>query len=197
MTIQLGLTGSIGMGKSTTAGFFKEFGVPVWDADATVHEIYSTGGAAVEVIGALAPSATKQGFVDRSTLKSLIAQDKTLLGKIETAISPILATSRSDFLEKNKAAPLVLFDIPLLFETDAETWLDYVVVVTAPEEVQRARVLARKTMSDSVFETILARQMPDAEKRALADFVFDTSHGMDHTKQDVKTLIDKLEQEDA
>lgn len=197
MSVKLGLTGSIGMGKSTTAGFFKEFGVPVWDADAVVHEIYAQGGAAVGPIGALAPEAVLEGFVNRDALKKLIGAEATLLGKIEAAIKPILGQSRADFVIQNSASPLVLFDIPLLFETDAEIWLDYVLVVTAPAEVQKQRVVARGSMSEALFETILSRQMPDAEKRALADFVFDTSLGMDHTKAEVKALIGKLEAENA
>jgi len=197
MSIRLGLTGSIGMGKSTTAGFFREFGVPVWDADAEVHALYAKGGAAVAPIGALVPEATKLGFVDRDVLKSLIADDPTLLGKIEDTIRPLLRQSRLEFDANHKTAPLALYDIPLLFETDTESWTDYVLVVTAPKDVQRARVFARGTMDEALFNTILSRQMSDAEKRALADFVFDTSKGMDHTKAEVKALIEKLEQENA
>ena len=197
MSLKLGLTGSIGMGKSTTAGFFRDFGVPVWDADATVHEIYAKGGAAVGPIGKIAPVATAQGFVDRGVLKRVIAEDSRILSKIETAIKPVLTQSRADFLAANSAAPVLLFDIPLLYETDAETWLDYVLVVTAPLNVQKQRVFIRGTMSEDLFNTILSRQMPDVEKRALADFVFDTSKGMDHTKAEVKALIEKLEKENA
>ncbi len=197
MSIRLGLTGSIGMGKSTTAGFFREYGVPVWDADAEVHVLYAKGGAAVAPIGDFAPEATKQGLVDRDVLKTLIADDPTLLGKIETTIRPLLRQSRLAFEAAHQAAQLVLYDIPLLFEGDTESWMDYVLVVTAPKDVQRARVLERGTMDEALFETILSRQMSDAEKRALADFIFDTSSGMDHTKAEVKALIEKLEQEDA
>ena len=197
MSLKLGLTGSIGMGKSTTAGFFREFGVPVWDADAVVHAIYAEGGAAVEPIREIAGEATENGFVDRSVLKDLISKDKTLLAKIETAINPILRESRRVFLRDNQASPLVLFDIPLLYETDAESWLDYVLVVTAPKHIQKQRVIERGSMDEELFEMILARQMGDAEKRALADFVFDTSNGMDHTKSEVKTLIEELEKENA
>ncbi len=197
MSIKLGLTGSIGMGKSTTAGFFRDFGVPVWDADAQVHKLYEKGGAAVGPIGALLPEATKNGFVDRAVLKAAIEQDETLLEKIERILHPLLGQSRQEFLDQRRAFPVLLFDIPLLFETDAESWMDYVLVVTAPEEVQRQRVLTRGTMSEEMLDTILSRQMPDREKRALADFIFDTSHGMEHTKAEVKALIGKLEQEDA
>ena len=197
MSTRLGLTGSIGMGKSTTAGFFREFGVPVWDADAEVHALYAKGGKAVAPIGALVQGAIKQGSVDRSILKVKISQDSTLLTKIESILRPFLLQSRLDFAAKHSKAPLVLYDIPLLFESDTESWMDHVLVVTAPKDVQRARVLERGTMDEALFETILSRQMSDDEKRALANFVFDTSLGMDHTKAEVKALIEKLEQEDA
>lgn len=197
MTLKLGLTGSIGMGKSTTAGMFNDLGVPVWDADAEVHKAYAKGGAAVAAIGALVPEAVGEGFVDRAVLKTAIGLDKTLLSHIEQALKPILSQSRADFMQENQGKALVLFDIPLLYETDAESWLDYVLVVTAPEAVQRARVLARGEMDEALLETILARQMPDKEKRALADFVFDTSTGFEHTKAEVAALIEKLESENA
>ena len=197
MSIKLGLTGSIGMGKSTTAGFFQAFDVPVWDADAEVHRFYANNGAAVSPIGALVPTATLEGFVDRKALKAEIAKDDDLLGKIELILRPLLADSRQAFLTSHKENAVIVFDIPLLFETDAESWMDYVLVVTAPEEVQRDRVMMRGSMSDAMFKTILARQMPDVEKRALADFLFDTSQGMDHTKAEVKALIEALEQENA
>jgi len=197
MSIKLGLTGSIGMGKSTTANFFREFGVPVWDADAEVHRLYAVGGAAVAPIGALVPEATKQGLVDRKILKSKIARDESLLEKIEAVVRPLLAESRQNFHTQHKKSAVMLFDIPLLYETDSEGWMDYVLVVTAPEHVQRQRVLARGAMDEALLNTILARQMPDIEKRALADFIFDTSQGMAHTKAEVKALIEALEQEDA
>jgi len=197
MSVKLGLTGSIGMGKSTTAGFFRDFGVPVWDADVEVHTLYAAGGGALGAIGALVPGAVAAGFVDRAVLKAEISKNPALLAGIEGALKPLLAQSRADFCRKHSDKPLVLFDIPLLFETDAESWLDYVLVVTAPEEVQKARVLDRETMDEDLFNTIIARQMPDKEKRALADFVFDTSIGKAHTKADVVALIDKLEAKNA
>jgi len=197
MSIKLGLTGSIGMGKTTTAGFFRESGVPVWDADAEVHKLYAQGGAAVAAMGALVPEAVAAGFVDRRVLKAEISKNPALLAKIEAMLKPLLAQSRAGFLQKHSDKRLVLFDIPLLYETDAESWLDYVLVVTAPAEVQKARILARQSMDETMFTTLLARQMPDQEKRALADFVFDTSKGLAHTKADVKALIDKLEAENA
>jgi len=197
MSVKLGLTGSIGMGKSTTADFFREFDVPVWDADAEVHAVYAKDGLAVAPIGALVPEATREGFVDRSVLKAEIAKDSGLLEKIELALRPLLAESRQAFLTRHKKNAVVVFDIPLLYETDAESWMDYVLVVTAPEDVQRHRVLMRGSMNEDLFKTILARQMPDTEKRALADYLFDTSRGMDHTKAEVKALIEELKQEYA
>jgi len=197
MSIKLGLTGSIGMGKSTTANFFREFGVPVWDADAEVDKLYVAGGAAVAPIGAMVPEAIKQGFVDRDVLKSEIARDERFLGKIEAVVRPLLAESRQNFHTQHQKSAVMLFDIPLLYETDSEGWLDNVLVVTAPEHVQRQRLLARGSMDEALLNTILARQMPDNEKRALADFIFDTSQGLDHTKAQVKALIQALEQEGA
>ncbi len=197
MSLKLGLTGSIGMGKSTTAGFFRDFGVPVWDADAEVHALYAKGGAAVSPIAALAPKATEQGFVDRTLLKTEISLNPDLLGQIEATLKPLLAASRAAFYAQHHTAPLQLFDIPLLYETDAESGLDYVLLVTAPPELQKQRIVARGTMDEATLATILARQMPDIEKRALADFVFDTSTGMAQTKAAVKTLIAKLEAENA
>lgn len=197
MSIKLGLTGSIGMGKSTTAGFFRDYNVPVWDADAEVQKLYAHAGAAVKPIGALVPDAITEGFVSRDILKAEISKDEGLLTKIEAIVRPLLAKSRQQFHIEHKNRLLMVFDIPLLFETDAESWMDYVLVITAPEDVQRNRVLKRGSMSEALLNTILSRQMPDVEKRALADFVFDTSHGMAHTKAEVKALIEALEQDDA
>ncbi len=197
MSIKLGLTGSIGMGKSTTSGFFRDFGVPVWDADAEVHRMYMENPETISAIAGIAPAAVKKGFVNRAELKSEITKDRGLLPRIEAAIAPALRQSRAAFQMANRSAPLVLFDIPLLFETKADSWLDYVLVVTAPAEVQLARVLARDTMDEAMLNTILSRQLPDSEKRRRADFVFDTSYGMEQTKSDVKALIEALEAENA
>lgn len=185
---RLGLTGSIGMGKSTTAGFFREFGVPVWDADAAVHRLYAPGGAAVGPVGALCPAAIVDGAIDRGALKDWIAQDKEALAKLEAVVHPLVAEDRAAFVA-GAQAPLVVLDIPLLFEVGAD--VDGVLVVTAPPEVQRARVLARPGMTEAQFEAILARQMPDAEKRARADFVIETLD-MDSTRQDVRNLVELL-----
>ena len=172
--ITLGLTGSIGMGKSTTAQMFRDAGVPVWDADAAVHRLYALGGAAVGPIGALYPDAIVGRTVSRRVLKDVIAQDRDALRRIEDIVHPLVAQDRAAFLDKEKDAALVVFDIPLLYETGADSWLDKVLVVTAPPEVQKARVLARGTMSEAEFEAMLARQMPDAAKRDRADFVIET-----------------------
>lgn len=190
MTWKLGLTGSIGMGKSTTAAMFRDEGVPVWDADATVHKLYAKGGAAVLPIGQEFPDAIVDGAVDRDQLKQIIAKDAMALQKLEAIVHPLVAADRAEFLDTNKAE-LVVFDIPLLFETGADTWLDFVLVVTCPPEVQAKRVLDRGTMSPEQFQMILSRQMPDAEKRARADHVIETLT-LDATRAAVRNLIAEL-----
>jgi len=169
----IGLTGSIGMGKSTTAQMFAEAGVPVWDADAAVHRLYSAGGAAVSPIAALRPGAVKDGKVDREQLKSWIAAEPDALRRIEQVVHPLVAADRHAFIDRSDA-DIVLLDIPLLFETGGAANMDAVVVVTAPPDVQRARVLERGTMTEAYFDTILGKQTPDAEKRARADYIIET-----------------------
>lgn len=191
MSLILGLTGSIGMGKSTTAGFFREAGVPVWDADAEVHALYAPNGAAVAPIAALHPAAVRDGAIDRAALRAWIASDPDALKRIEAVVHPLVAQSRARFLKSNAAAPLVVLDVPLLFETGGDRYCDQTVVVTAPPEVQRARVLQRSGMTDAHLQTILAKQMPDAEKRARATHVIETTT-LDQTRAAVFDLVRDL-----
>ena len=191
MTLVLGLTGSIGMGKSTTAGFFRDAGVPVWDADAAVHALYRKGGPAVAPLAALHPAAIVDGAIDRAALRDWIAADKTALKQIEAVVHPLVGQSRADFIAENADKPLVVVDVPLLFETGGERGVDAVLVVSAPPEVQRERVLARPDMTEAHFQTILSKQMPDAEKRARADHIIETLT-LDQTRSAVFELVAKL-----
>lgn len=176
MTFVLGLTGSIGMGKSTTAQMFAEEGLPVWDADATVHRLYQPGQPAALAIGALFPTAIdKDGSVNRATLRALIQADTTVLDRLNAAVHPLVAADRAQFLASNQTAEIVLLDIPLLYETGLDAACDAVAVVAAPEEVQRQRVLDRGAMTEAEFQTILTRQLPDAEKRKRATYIIPTT----------------------
>jgi dephospho-CoA kinase len=186
MTFRLGLTGSIGMGKSTTARLFEQEGCALWDADAAVHRLYARGGAAVEPIARAMPDAVLDGQVSRERLKRIIARDPSALERIEAIVHPLVAKDREDFLAAAQADVTVL-DIPLLFETGV-TGLDAIAVVSAPADEQRARVLARGLMSEADFETILARQMPDEEKRARADYVIETDT-LDHARAQVQSVL--------
>lgn len=186
-TFRLGLTGSIGMGKSATAALFRAEGVPVWDADAAVHRLYAPGGAAVGPLGAICPQAVRDGGIDRDALKRWIASDAGALSRIEAVVHPLVAADRAAFLEQ-AGADIVVLDIPLLFEKGTEREMDAVLLVTAPPEVQRARVLARPGMTEAQFDAILARQMPDREKRARADHIIETL-GEDAARAAVRALI--------
>ena len=191
MSVVLGLTGSIGMGKSTTTGFFREAGVPVWDADAAVHQLYSPGGAAVASIAQLHPAAVRDQAIDRAVLRAWIATDPNALKRIEAVVHPLVAASRAAFLQDNADAPLVVLDVPLLFETGGDGYCDETLVVTAPPDVQRARVLSRPGMTDAHLQTILAKQMPDAQKRSRANHVIETLT-LDQTRAAVLDLIFRL-----
>ena len=186
----LGLTGSIGMGKSTTAALFSEAGMPVWDADAAVHRIYAAGGPAVEPIRAAFPDAVIDGAVSRDALRARLRDDPGALQRLEAIVHPLLAEDRAAFIDASRrsGAPLAVFDIPLLFETGLDAQMDASLVVTAPAEVQRARVFDRPGMTEAQLNTLLARQMPDAEKRARADHVIET-RSIDQTRRDVQDLI--------
>ena len=181
------------MGKSTTAAMFAAEGVPVWDADATVHRLYDRGGAGAAAIASLCPEAVPDGAVDRDRLKAWIAATPGALARIEAAVHPLVAEDRAQFIRAatEDGAPIVLLDIPLLFETDAESALDATVVVTAPAAVQRARVLARPGMTEAQFEAIRARQMPDAEKRRRATWVIRTP-SLEHARAAVRDILAKI-----
>lgn len=184
---RLGLTGSIGMGKSTTAGFFSSAGIAVWDADAAVHRLYAKGGAAVAAIAARWPQAIRNDAADRGALKALIAADPAVLAVLETIVHPLVAADRAGFAA-DASGDIVVFDIPLLFENGTQAQMDATLLVTAPPSVQRARVLARPGMTESQFALILSRQMPDAEKRARATHIIETL-GFDAARACVDALI--------
>lgn len=189
MTFVLGLTGSIGMGKSTTAQMFSDEGLPVWDADATVHRLYQPGQPAALAIAVLFPTAIDpDGQVDRATLRALIQTDPRVLDRLNAAVHPLVAADRAQFLVANETAEIVLLDIPLLYETGLDRACDAVVVVSAPPEVQRERVLSRGAMTEAEFQTILTRQLPDAEKRARADYVISTT-SLEAARQAVKDVL--------
>ncbi len=189
--IRLGLTGSIGMGKSTTAQMFREAGVPVYDADAAVAQLYLPGGAAVLPLEAAFPGVTKDGAVDREALRQRVLGDDAAMGRLNAVVHPLLGKDRMDFFEaaQDQRADLVVLDIPLLFETGGERNVDAVVVVSAPPDMQRARVLAREGMTPDRLAAILSRQMPDEDKRSRADFIVDTGQGLDLARQQVDAIL--------
>jgi dephospho-CoA kinase len=187
----LGLTGSIGMGKSTTAKLFAEAGVPVYDADATVHKIYE--GEAAPAIEAAFPGTTVDGKVDRARLSAKVVHDPAAIRKLEQIVHPMLKAYHQKFLDdaERSGAPVAVVDVPLLFETGGEKRVDAVVVVTTSPENQQMRILARGTMTEEALEALLARQMPDQEKRKRADFVVDTSHGLDPVRARIRDILDQ------
>jgi dephospho-CoA kinase len=187
--IVLGLTGSIGMGKSTTAQLFAEAGVPVYDADAAVHRLYE--GEAVSAIEAAFPGTTANGKVDRNRLSACVVHDTAAMKRLEEIVHPMLGASRQKFLQdaENSGALVAVVDVPLLFETGGEKRVDAVVVVTTTPELQRERILARPNMTGEKLAAILARQMPDAEKRKRAHFVVDTSHGLDPVRARIRDIL--------
>ena len=188
----LGLTGSIGMGKSTVAAMFERLGVPVFDADAVVRHLQGSAGALLEAIEAAFPGTTGAAGVDRPGLGARVFGDAAALARLEEIVHPAVRQARARFLREHADAPLVVFDIPLLFEKGGIDEVDRVAVVSAPAAVQRARVLARDGMSEGRFGEIVALQMPDADKRARADYVIDTGGSLTETEAEVRRLVDKL-----
>ncbi len=190
----IGLTGSIGMGKTTTAQMFADEGCPVFDADAAVHKLYARGGRAVPLLRAVFPDVISDGAVNRKRLGEHMREDKLNLKVLESFIHPWVRDMRAEFLKEAKAsgAKAVVFDIPLLFETGGDKSVDAVVVVTASAEVQRQRVMAREGMAEALFEMILAKQMPDAEKRQRADYIVETDAGMAPARARVKEILGQI-----
>ncbi|QGM99581.1 dephospho-CoA kinase [Methylocystis parvus] len=190
--IRVGLTGSIGMGKSTTAEMFREAGAPVLDSDRIVHDLYR--GAAVAPIEAAFPGVTVDGAIDRGRLTERVLGNPDALKRLEDIVHPLVWAARDAFLkeQEEKGTRIVVYDVPLLFETGADRTVDAIVVVSAPEDVQKARVFARPGMTREKFEAILAKQVPDAEKRARADFVVHTEKGIEAAREEVRAILDEL-----
>jgi dephospho-CoA kinase len=190
--LRVGLTGSIGMGKSTTARMFREAGAPVLDSDQIVHDLYR--GAAVAPIEAAFPGVAVDGAIDRGRLAERVLGDPEALKRLEDIVHPLVWAARDQFLkaQEQKGARIVVYDVPLLFETGADKTVDAVVVVSAPEDVQKARVLSRPGMTEEKFAAILAKQLPDAEKRARADFVVHTEKGLEAARAEVRAILDEL-----
>ncbi len=192
--IIVGLTGSIGMGKTTTAKMFEACGAAVFNADAAVHKLYSKGGAAVPILRAGLPDTIIDGAVDRQKLSAALSKDPLLLGVLESFIHPLVGAMRNAAMAKAKSAGIKIFveDVPLLFETGGDSRVDKTVVVSAPYAVQRKRVLARPNMSEEKFAYILSRQMPDAEKRKRADYVVNSAEGLDAARKQVEKIVADL-----
>ncbi|MBO6634651.1 dephospho-CoA kinase [Parvibaculum sp.] len=190
----IGLTGSIGMGKSETAKMFRALGVPVYDADAAVHKLYDKGGKAVEPIREAFPSAVVDDAVDRKALSRAVLGLPDEMKKLEAIVHPLVGEAQIAFLKENMAAghEMAVLDIPLLYETGGETRVDVVVVVSAPYDIQKTRVLARPDMDEAKFAAIHAKQTPDAEKRRRADFIVESDKGLDHAREQVSAIVDAL-----
>ena len=190
----IGLTGSIGMGKTQTSSLFEEEGVPRYDADAAVHALYEIGGAAAEPISKIFPDALREGAVDRAALSQIVLKDAAKLAALEKIVHPLVGATQVDFLNAqiSAGATHVLLDIPLLFETGGHEFVDCVVVVSAPADIQRARVLARPDMTEEKFDDILAKQVPDSDKRAAADFIVDSSVSVQDAHRQVKEILAAL-----
>ena len=190
MTFKLGLTGSIGMGKSTTAKMFAELGIPVWDADAAVHKLYSRGGAAVPAIQELYPEAIEHGEVSRPALKRLIQSNENVLGELERIVHPLVAADRQNFIGTSDS-DIVLLDIPLLFETNGDKDMDAIACVDIDPETQRERVFKRNTMTEEQFEQILNKQLSNDIKCSQSDFVIQTDN-LDHAKKQIAHIIELI-----
>ena len=195
--IIVGLTGSLAMGKTETAKMFAALGVPVFDSDAEVHRLYAKDGEAVSLIEREFPTAVIGGTVDRATLSSIVTSEPRALARLESLVHPLVEKARARFIDESrrKKEKLIILDMPLLFETGLDRSVDRVIVVTAPAEVQRQRAMARKGMTVNKLETILARQLPDSEKRARADFVVDTSRGFAEAAAQVRRIVAQLNSE--
>lgn len=189
----LGLTGSIGMGKSTTAQMFADAGIPVWDADATVHQLYTGDTPAVRQIADMLPDAVENQTVNRDTLKAFIAKDQTILQKLEAIVQPLIAASRADFIA-NATSDIVVIDHPLLLESRSDAYCDAVLVVSVDAQTQRDRVLSRGTMDQATLDIILSKQMPDAEKRTRADYIVETTT-LDAARAQVQNVIDQIREQ--
>ncbi len=187
--MKIALTGSIGMGKSTVAAMFKDAGVPVFDADAEVRRMQGYGGILVEDIGERFPGTVVAGAIDRDRLSAFVLADRDALAALELIVHPAVARARERFIDENRGAAALLFEIPLLFETHGEQAFDKVIVVSAPEDVQRRRVMAREGMTEDKLEGLLARQLPDEQKRERADFVIDTGGSLDETRAQVAKIL--------
>lgn len=196
--IVIGLTGSIGMGKSTVAAMFAEEGAPAFNSDAAVHALYAPGGAAVGPVNEAFPGVVRDGAIDRTALSAQVVNNEDAIRRLEAIVHPLVRQAQMEFLQRHRdaGAAAVVLDIPLLFESGGSAIVDKIVVVSAPADVQRTRVLSRPGMTEEKFENLLARQTPDAEKRARADFVIDTGGEFDATRAQVRAVLDALREQD-